>query len=96
MKYGGKHKIFPFEQWEIEYPTNTESKRIADIGAESPTDANAPFDGISYVSKYRCAFVSLYRYENRGSVRIEMGGYRFQTKDYHRKIVLLEECIIVS
>lgn len=28
VKYGGKHKIFPFEQWEIEYPTNTEAKRL--------------------------------------------------------------------
>lgn len=28
VKYGGRHKIFPFEQWEIEYPTNTESKRL--------------------------------------------------------------------
>lgn len=28
VKYGGRHKTFPFEQWEIEYPTNTESKRL--------------------------------------------------------------------
>lgn len=28
VKYGGRHKIFPYEQWEIEYPTNTESKRL--------------------------------------------------------------------
>lgn len=24
VKYGGKHKIFPFEEWDIEYPTNSE------------------------------------------------------------------------
>lgn len=28
VKYGGRYKIFPFEQWEIEYPTNTESKLL--------------------------------------------------------------------
>lgn len=28
VKYGGRHKIFSFEQWEIEYPTNTESRRL--------------------------------------------------------------------
>ena len=27
-KYGRKHKIFPFEDWEIEYPTNTEVPRL--------------------------------------------------------------------
>lgn len=27
-KYGRKHKIFPFEDWEIEYPTNTEVSRL--------------------------------------------------------------------
>lgn len=27
-KYGRKHKIFPFEDWEIEYPTNTELPRL--------------------------------------------------------------------
>ena len=27
-KYGGKHKIFPFEEWEIEYPTNTDVHRL--------------------------------------------------------------------
>ena len=27
-KYGGKHKIFPFEEWEIEYPTDTEMSRL--------------------------------------------------------------------
>lgn len=28
VKYGGKHKIFPFEEWDVEYPTNTESRRL--------------------------------------------------------------------
>lgn len=27
-KYGGKHKIFPFEEWEVEYPTNTTARRL--------------------------------------------------------------------
>lgn len=27
-KYGKKHKIFPFEDWEIEYPMNTEMRRL--------------------------------------------------------------------
>ena len=28
VKYGGKHKIFSFEQWEIEYPTDTSAHRL--------------------------------------------------------------------
>ncbi|MEG0693625.1 MAG: hypothetical protein RR444_11175, partial [Oscillospiraceae bacterium] len=28
VKYGGKHKIFPFEEWEVEYPTNTNVRRL--------------------------------------------------------------------
>lgn len=28
VKYGGKHKIFPFEEWEVEYPTNTNARRL--------------------------------------------------------------------
>ena len=28
VKYGGKHKIFPFEEWEVEYPTDSESHRL--------------------------------------------------------------------
>lgn len=28
VKYGRKHKLFPFEDWEIEYPTNTETNRL--------------------------------------------------------------------
>ena len=27
-RYGGKHKIFPFEDWNIEYPTDTEMNRL--------------------------------------------------------------------
>lgn len=27
-KYGRKHKVFPFESWEIEYPTDTEMRRL--------------------------------------------------------------------
>lgn len=27
-KYGRKHKIFPFDDWEIEYPTNKENRRL--------------------------------------------------------------------
>lgn len=28
VKYGGKHKIFPFEEWEVEYPTSTNARRL--------------------------------------------------------------------
>jgi len=28
VKYGGKHRIFSYEEWEVEYPTNTEVKRL--------------------------------------------------------------------
>lgn len=28
VKYGGKHKLFPFEDWEIEYPKNAETNRL--------------------------------------------------------------------
>lgn len=28
VKYGGKRKIFPFEEWEVEYPTNTVVHRL--------------------------------------------------------------------
>ena len=28
IKYGGKHKMFPFENWDIEYPTDTEVYRL--------------------------------------------------------------------
>lgn len=28
VKYGRKHKLFPFEDWEIEFPTNTGPKRL--------------------------------------------------------------------
>ena len=28
VKFGGKHKMFPFEVWEIEYPTRTEARRL--------------------------------------------------------------------
>lgn len=28
VKYGSKHKIFSFEQWEIEYPTDTSAHRL--------------------------------------------------------------------
>lgn len=30
-KYGGKHKIFPFEEWEVEYPTNTTARRLLQL-----------------------------------------------------------------
>lgn len=28
VKYGGKHKIFPFEEWEVEYPTSINARRL--------------------------------------------------------------------
>lgn len=28
VKYGGKHKIFPFEEWQVEYPTSTNARRL--------------------------------------------------------------------
>ena len=28
VKYGGKHNLFPSEEWDIEYPTNTEVRRL--------------------------------------------------------------------
>ena len=28
VKYGSKHKIFPFEEWEVEYPTNSNVRRL--------------------------------------------------------------------
>ncbi len=28
IKYGSKHKMFPFEEWEVEYPTNTNVRRL--------------------------------------------------------------------
>jgi integrase len=28
VKYGSKHKFFSYEEWEVEYPTNTEVKRL--------------------------------------------------------------------
>ena len=33
-KYGRKHKIFPFEDWEIEYPTETEMNRLPTLAIE--------------------------------------------------------------
>jgi len=28
VKYGGKHKIFPFEEWEVKYPTDTTARHL--------------------------------------------------------------------
>lgn len=28
VKYGGRHKIFPFDEWEVEYPTDTETHHL--------------------------------------------------------------------
>ena len=33
-KYGRKHKIFSFEDWEIEYPTDTEISRLSTLAIE--------------------------------------------------------------
>lgn len=27
-RYGGRHKIFPYKEWEVEYPTNTDIRRL--------------------------------------------------------------------
>ena len=51
VKYGGKHKLFPYEEWEINYPTDTESHRLPTLSlnhqqilmshlTESPTPKN--------------------------------------------------------
>ena len=51
VKYGGKHKLLPYEEWEINYPTDTESHRLPTLSlnhqqilmshlTESPTPKN--------------------------------------------------------
>lgn len=34
VKYGGKHKIFPFEEWEVKYPTNFDAHRLPTLAVK--------------------------------------------------------------
>lgn len=65
IKYGNKHGIFHFEEWEIEYPTQTENKTAANIVIKSSTYIDASLAGTAHSTKYRCTVGSLYRNENR-------------------------------
>ena len=69
-KYGRKHKIFPFEDWEIEYPTDTEITT-----SDRKTDS----------TEYRCTAVSLHRHENRRSMCTAMAGCGLPPTDYYSK-----------
>ena len=75
IKYGNKHGIFHFEEWEIEYPTQTEMQLFPTLLCRKQTAANivikssayidASLAGTAHSTKYRCTVGSLYRNENR-------------------------------
>ena len=48
IKYGNKHGIFHFEEWEIEYPTQTEKQTAAHIVIKSSAYIDASLAGTAH------------------------------------------------